>query len=115
MAFVVGLMILSLFYKLLSMIGRTKAEPPLIRMQSFFKNAEYVDLHLSGHKLLRKVKIIGVSEASQFGKGGLPFELNGMIVLERENAKRLMIKAKAIQMIVESDDEEGLPLFERSD
>ncbi len=68
-----------------------------------------MDVHLGGTNVLRKVKVVGVSDVAQIGKGGFPYELNGMVVLEKENKKRIMIKAKLISMIVESEATGGEP------
>ncbi len=103
LAVALGIIVLSIFFKVLSRFGRTKDEPPLIKLKGFFKNAEFVDVHLGGTNVLKKVKVVGVSDVSQIGKGGFPYELNGMVVLEKENKKRIMIKAKLITMIVESE------------
>ena len=106
-AIAVGIMILSIFFKILSRFGKQVDQPPVIKLKGFFQDAEYVDVHLGGTNVLKRVKVIGVSDASRIGKGGFPYELNGMVVLEKENKKRIMIKAKLISMIVEADDNEA--------
>lgn len=105
LAVVLGIIVLSVFFKVLSRFGKTKDEPPLIKLKGFFKNAEFVDVHLGGMSVLKKVRVVGVSDSYQIGKGGFPHELHGMVVLEKENKKRIMIKAKLITMIVESEIE----------
>lgn len=104
LAATIGIMILAIFFKILNRIGKKADEPPLIKLKGFFKDAEFVDVHLSGSRVLEKVRLIGVSDASHTGKGAFPYELSGMVVLEKENKKRLMIKAKSINMIVESEE-----------
>jgi hypothetical protein len=111
LAVALGIIVLSVFFKILSRFGKTKDEPALIKLKGFFKNAEFVDVHLGGANVLKKVRVIGVSDVSQIGKGGFPYELNGMVVLEKENKKRIMIKAKLITMIVESETESDQARF----
>ncbi len=104
LAIAIGIMILGIFFKILNSIGKKKDEPPLIKLKGFFKNAEFVDVHISASRVLERVKVVGVTDSSRMSKGGFPYELEGMIVLEKENKKRIMIKAKSISMIVESED-----------
>ena len=104
-AVAIGIMILAVFFKVMAAVGKKADEPAIIKLKSFFKDAEFVDVHLSGTNILKRVRVIGVSDVSQIGKGGFPYELNGMVVVEKENKKRIMIKAEAISMIVEADEE----------
>jgi hypothetical protein len=80
-------MLLAVFFKIMGLFGKKADESPLIKLKGFFKDAELVDVHLGGTNILKRVRVIGVSDGSQIGKGGFPHELNGMVVLEKEDKK----------------------------
>ena len=56
-----------------------------------------VTVHLEDGKVFERVRLLGFSSAA--GKGRLPFELNGMMILEDESKTRFLVPAKSIRMV----------------
>ena len=99
-----NIILLALFFFVLGKLTNRKNPMGLKQVNGFFKSSSLVDVHLSGSKIIRRVKIIGVT-GSVSSKDTLPYELYGMLVLEKENGKRVVIKSELIKMLTESDDE----------
>lgn len=85
----------------------------MVKLKGFFKGAESVNIVMGGGRRLDRVKVIGVTDANSV-KGGFPYELHNMLVVEKENGKRLMIKASLIKMIEESEETESVSIDDGS-
>jgi hypothetical protein len=102
-AILLGIIILTLFFKLLNFIQSKMGSPGLIKMNAFLKDASRVNVHLSGGRIMEQVKFIGFTDQRSMKGGQLPYHLSHMVVLENEAAKRILIRADAIKMIEEAD------------
>jgi len=56
-------------------------------------------VHVAGHKPFERVRFLGYTN-SQSMKTHLPWELDGMVILEDESQARFLVRAKDIKMIV---------------
>ena len=54
---------------------------------------------MSGSETFDRVRLIGFTNTESM-KTHLPYELNGMVILEDERERRFLVRAKAIRMIV---------------
>lgn len=97
-AIVVAVMALTLFYRGLSWITGGE-KPEMIAVRGVLKKDTLATVHVSGHEPFNKVRLIGFTN-SQGASGKLPWELNGMVILEDETNTRFLIRAKDIRMII---------------
>ena len=81
----------------MSWFGTAKPETMVIR--GVLKNDTWATVHISGAETFEKVRFIGFTNTESI-KTHLPYELNGMVILEDEQGKRILVRAKAIRMIV---------------
>jgi hypothetical protein len=102
-AILLGIIILTLFIKLLNFTSSKMGDPALIKMNKFFNNANRIKVHLAGGKVLENFKFIGFTHPSSMKGGHIPYHLANMVVLENSAAKRILIRADAIKMIEEVD------------
>jgi hypothetical protein len=102
-----NIMLLAFFFFLFGKLTKRKNPTGLKQVNEFFKNSDLVDVHLPGSKIIRRVKIIGLT-GNTSSKDVLPYELSGMLVLEKENGKRVVIKSELIKMLTESDDDSSI-------
>lgn len=91
-------MALTLFYRGLSWITGGE-KPEMIAVRGVLKKDTLATVHVSGHEPFNKVRLIGFTN-SQGASGKLPWELNGMVILEDETNTRFLIRAKDIRMII---------------
>ena len=81
-AVVLGVVILTVFFKLLGLFSSKKSVPTIIKMNGFLKDAAWINVHLAGGKLLERVKFIGYTDPSSAKGGYIPYQLSNMLVLE---------------------------------
>jgi hypothetical protein len=62
-------------------------------------------VHLAGGQTFEEVRFIGFTNSETL-KTHLPYELNGMVILEDEGKTRYLVRAKNIRMIVVPPDVE---------
>lgn len=96
-AVVSGIIVLTLFFKALSWTGGRKPEGLSVR--GVLGKATLVTVHMAGGESFERVHFIGFT-ASQGMKAHLPWGLGGMVILEDEQRKRYLVRAKNIRMIV---------------
>lgn len=107
-AMVAAIVVLTLFYRGLAwMTGGAK--PDTLAVRGVLKKNTLATVHVAGHKPFERVRFIGFTN-SQAMKTHVPFELNGMVILEDEKKTRYLVRAKDIKMIVVPSDTEHLPL-----
>ena len=97
-AIVAAVILLTLFYRGLSWISGG-AKPDTIAVQGVLKKNTLATVHVAGHKPFERVRFLGFTN-SETMKTHLPWELNGMVILEDESINRFLIRAKDIKMIV---------------
>ena len=97
-AIVAAVILLTLFYRGLSWISGG-AKPDTIAVRGVLKKNTLATVHVAGHKPFERVRFLGFTN-SETMKTHLPWELNGMVILEDESINRFLIRAKDIKMIV---------------
>ena len=105
---VAATVVLTVFYRGLAwMTGGTK--PDTLAVRGVLKKNTLATVHVVGHEPFERVRFIGFTN-SQTMKTHVPFELNGMVILEDEKKTRFLVRAKDIKMIIVPSDAEQLPL-----
>ena len=99
LAIVGGVVVLTLFYRGLSWISGAGSKPETIAVRGVLKRDTLATVHLAGGQKFERVRFIGFTN-SETMKTHLPFELNGMVILEDEQMQRYLVRARNIQMIV---------------
>lgn len=95
---VATVMLLTLFYRGLSWLTAGE-KPESVAVRGVLKKNTMTTVHVAGHKPFERVRFIGFTN-SQSVKTHLPWELNGMVILEDESRTRFLVRAKEIKMIV---------------
>lgn len=101
-----GIMALALFFTALSWLGRRGAKPETMAVRGILKKDTWATVYTSGSERFERVRFIGFTNTESI-KTHLPHDLNGMVILEDEENRRFLIRAKAIRMIVIDPDSEG--------
>ena len=94
-----GIMALAIFFKALSWFGSRGAKPETMAVRGVLKKDTWVTVHMAGSEMFERVRFIGFTNTSSM-KTHLPYDLNGMVILEDQEKKRYLVRAKAIRMIV---------------
>jgi hypothetical protein len=97
-AIVAAVILLTLFYRGMSWITGGE-KPDTIAVRGVLKKNTLATVHVAGHKPFERVRFIGFTN-SQTMKTHLPWELNGMVILEDETKTRFLVRAKDIKMII---------------
>ena len=101
-----GIMALAIFFTVLSRISNAGAKPDTMSVRGVLKKDTWAKVYMSGAETFERVRFIGFTNTESM-KTHLPYELNGMVILEDERGCRFLVRAKAIRMIVverEPDD-----------
>jgi hypothetical protein len=101
-AIVAAVILLTLFYRGMSWITGGQ-KPDTISVRGVLKKDTLATVHVAGHKPFERVRFIGFTN-SQAMKTHLPWELNGMVILEDETKTRFLVRAKDIKMIIVPPD-----------
>lgn len=102
-AVIVGAIVfLTVFYRGLAWIAGG-AKPDTLAVRGVLKKNTLATVHVAGHEPFERVRFIGFTN-SQTMKTHVPFELNGMVILEDENKTRYLVRAKDIKMIIVPSD-----------
>ena len=96
---VLSIMALAVFFTLLNRINRGGAKPDTIAVRGVLKKDTWAKVYMSGSEIFERVRLVGFTNNESL-KTHLPFELNGMVILEDERGCRFLVRAKAIRMIV---------------
>ncbi|MDB5341833.1 MAG: hypothetical protein JWP89_210 [Schlesneria sp.] len=111
-AIVSAIVILTLFYRGIAWLGGG-AKPETIAVRGVLKKGTLATVHVAGKKTFERVRFIGFTN-SETMKTHLPYELNGMVILEDEAKVRYLIRARDVQMIVVPSEGERAPSTESS-
>ena len=95
-----GIMILTVFFKILGALSQSSRGFEIVKMKGFVREGKLVNIHLSGGKSLIGVRFVGFTEGNS-NKGGFPFQLSNLVVLENTNGTRVFIRADSVRMIEE--------------
>src|SRR5688500_6364672 len=94
-----GIIILTLFFKLLGWIsGKSSPSPRRVAFKGILDEHTLCTIHLGGGTTYENVRLIGFTDSSS-AKGPFPYELNGMAILEHTDGRRTLIQAKNIRTI----------------
>ena len=98
-AICIGVMILAVFFSLLSAIKSRLAPAHYIKIKGFLNDAQLVDVHLTRGKLIQNVRFVGFTDPNSLKGGDVPYQLKNMIVFETEDKRRLMLRGDLIKII----------------
>jgi hypothetical protein len=87
------------FFTLLHWVANAGAKPDTMAVRGVLKKDTWGKVHMSGSETFERVRFIGFTN-TESTKTHLPYELNGMVILEDERGCRFLVRAKAIRMIV---------------
>ena len=92
-----GIILLAVFFKLFRRIS----EPgPLdvLTVKGVIRKGTIATVHLSGNRVFERVTFLGFTQSDSM-KNHIPYELNGMLILEDEQKTRHLIRAADIRSV----------------
>lgn len=98
-AIVGAIIVLTLFYRGLSWLSGAGTKLGTMAVHGILKKDTIATVHLASGDTFERVRFIGFTNTETM-KAHLPFELNGMVILEDEQKTRFLVRAKNIKMIV---------------
>ena len=99
----IGIIVLAIFFSLLSRLSQPGAKPETVAVRGILKKNTWAKVH-TGSETFERVRFIGFTNSESF-KNHFPHELNGMVILQDEENRQFLIRAKAIRMIVIDPDQ----------
>lgn len=96
---VLGIISLSIFFTVLSRITRSGSTPVTLSVEGVLTKDTWAKVYMTGSEDFERVRFIGYTNSESM-KNNIPFELNGMVVLEDVHGCRFIVRAKLIRMIV---------------
>lgn len=100
---VLGIVALAIFFTVLGRINRAGPSSETIAVRGILTRDTWAKVYMSGSEDFEKVRFIGFTNTESI-KTHLPYELNGMVILEDEEGRRFLVRAKNIRMIVVEPD-----------
>lgn len=97
-AICIGIMALSVFFTALAAVNSRLAPARYVKLKGFLKGAEVVDVHLTSGKVMEALSFVGFMDAAS-SKGGLPYQLQNMVVFETPDHRRVMLRSDLIKII----------------
>jgi hypothetical protein len=94
-----GIILLSLWFNASRRLSGEGAKPEAISVRGVLGKDTFAAVHMVGGQTFDRVRLIGFI-SSQDMKTRLPYELNGMVILEDEQRQRFIVRARDIKMIV---------------
>jgi hypothetical protein len=98
-----GAIILAVFFTGLGYLKRRTRGFDVVKLKGFVKDGRLVNVHWSGGKAVLGVRFVGFTEQAA-GKGGVPWQLSSMVVLESRKGGRVLIRADSVRMIEEVEE-----------
>ena len=95
---VLGIIVLAVFFTVLIRLSSGGA-PQTMAVRGVLKKDTWATVHMAGAETFERVRFIGFTNTEDF-KTHLPYDLNGMVILEDPEGRRFLVRAKAIRMIV---------------
>ena len=92
-------MALALFFSALSWLRGRGAKPEPMAVRGVLKKDTWATVHMQGREPFERVRLIGFTSTESF-KTQLPYDLNGMVILEDPEGRRFLVRAKDIRLIV---------------
>lgn len=93
---VLGIMSLGIFFTQLSRISRADAHVSALTLVGVLNKDDWVTVHMAYAAVFEHVRIVGYATSDSM----LPYELNGLMVLENAAGVRSIVRAKSVRMIV---------------
>lgn len=97
-AIVASIIALALFFKGLAWLSGTGTPLESLAVRGVLKKDTWATVRLQGGQTFDRVRFLGYTDASA-SKAQVPWDLSGMVILEDEQEKRYLIRAKSIHMI----------------
>ncbi len=94
-----GIMALVTFFQVTNWLATRGAAPETVAVRGVLKKGTWATVHMSGAETFERVRFVGFTNTESL-KTHLPYDLNGMVILEDPGGKRYLVRAKAIRMIV---------------
>jgi hypothetical protein len=98
-----GIIILTVFFTVVGYFKRATRGFDVLKLKGFIKDGKLVNVYLGGGKSVLGVKFVGFTDQSA-GKGGVPYQLSHMVVLETAKGARVLVRADAVRMLEEIED-----------
>ncbi len=71
-----------------------------MKLKGFIKDGKLINVYLNGGRSVLGVRFVGFTDGVA-GKGGVPYQLSSMVVLETAKGARVLVRADAVRMIEE--------------
>jgi hypothetical protein len=98
-----GIIILTGFFTIVGYFKRVTRGFDIVKMKGFIKDGRLINVHLSSGKTLAGVRFVGFTDQTA-GKGGVPYQLASMVILETTKGARAYVRADCIRMFEEVED-----------
>ena len=98
-----GIIILGVFFTGLCYLKRRTRGFDVVKLNGFINDGRLVNVHLAGVKSVLGVRFVGFTDQTA-GKGGVPYQLSSMVVLETRKGGRVLIRADSVRMIEEVEE-----------
>jgi len=95
-----GIIVLTVFFTIIGYFKRATRGFDVLKLKGFIKEGKLVNVHLNGGKSVLGVRFVGFTNQNS-GKGGIPYTLSNMVVLETEKKARILVRADGVRMIEE--------------
>ena len=95
-----GIIILTVFFTAIGYFKRATRGFDVVKLKGFIKDGRLVNVYLSGGKSVLGVRLVGFTDQGS-GKGGVPYQLSHMVVLETVKGARVLVRSDAVRMIEE--------------
>ncbi len=98
-----GIIILTLFFTAVGYFKGATRGFDVVKLKGFIKDGKLVNVHLTGGKSVLGVRLLGFTDQGS-GKGGVPYQLSHMVVLETVKGARVLVRSDAVRMIEELEN-----------
>jgi hypothetical protein len=98
-----GIIVLALFFTGLNAFNRATRGFGVLKLKGFISDGRLINVYLNGGRSVLGVRFVGFTDRGA-GKGGVPYQMSGMVVLENTTGGRILIRADAVRMIEEVED-----------
>ncbi len=102
-AICIGVIVLTAFFNAGSYFKSKTPGFDILRIKGFIKDGKLINVYLSGGKSVLGVRFVGFTDQSA-GKGGVPYQLSSMVILETTKGSRVLIRTDSVRMIEEVED-----------
>ncbi len=98
---VLGVMSLSTYYRIMAWLGGEGRAPEPVALRGVLNESTWANVHMNGAERFENVRIVGfTNEMGYKTRQPLPYDLGSLVILEVKSGRRMLVRAKAIRMIV---------------